>query len=287
MRSKRTDRGPASGPRPMPACRSATPVPAAPVLALLLFAALVLATPMGAPPAAAEVRLPPAGDRSVHDLASVIRPEDAATMERWHRALFAASGVAIVVITVPDLEGEPIEDFATRVGSQWGVGRKGEDRGIVVVLSLAPRRIYIATGYGVEGYLPDGKVGALIDREVMPVLRAGDLSRGLVQASAGLVAAAAAEYGLSIEGLQAARRQQRGGPMPVAALVVLALLALLFFVFVARHPVLAAILLSSSRGGRRGGFGGGFGGGGFGGGGGGFGGFGGGGFGGGGAGRGF
>jgi len=256
-------------------------------LALAMFA---LVTPLVAPPAAAEVRLPPPGDRSVHDLASVIRPEDAATMERWHKALFDASGVAIVVVTVADLEGEQIDDFATRVGAEWGVGRKGEDRGIVVVLSLAPRRIYIATGYGVEGFLPDGRVGALIDREVMPVLRAGDLSRGLVQASAGLVSAAAAEYGLSIEGLQTARgagRQRSGAPMPVAALVVMALLALLFIIFAARHPALAAILLASSRGGRRGGFGGGFGGGGFGGGGGGFGGFGGGGFGGGGAGRGF
>jgi len=256
----------------------------------LLVAALFLATPLVVPPAAAEVRLPPPGDRSVHDLASVVRPDDAAAMERWHRALFDASGVAIVVVTVPDLEGEQIDDFATRVGADWGVGRKGEDRGIVVVLSLAPRRIYIATGYGVEGFLPDGRVGALIDREVMPVLRTGDLSRGLVQASAGLVAAAAAEYGLNIEGLhqsRGARRQRPGGPKSVAALAVMAALALLFIIFAARNPALAAILLASSRGGRRGGFGGGFGGGGFGGGGGGFGGFGGGGFGGGGAGRGF
>lgn len=278
-----------SSARPRSAAR---PARATPSLASLALAASFLVTPLLLPTAAAEVRLPPPGDRSVHDLASVVRPEDAATMERWHKALFDASGVAIVVVTVPDLEGEPIDDFATRVGHEWGVGRKGEDRGVVVVLSLAPRRIYIATGYGVEGYLPDGKVGALIDREVMPVLRAGDLSRGLVQASAGLVSAAAAEYGLDIEGLKAARgarRQRPGGPMPVAALVVMALLALLFFVFVARNPALAAILLASSRGGgRRGGYGGGFGGGGFGGGGGGgFGGFGGGGFGGGGAGRGF
>jgi uncharacterized protein len=263
---------------------------AGPVMAALALAALVLATPALVPPAAAEVRLPPPGDRSVHDLASVIRPEDAATMERRHRALFDASGVAIVVVTVPDLEGEPIEDFATRVGTEWGVGRKGEDRGIVVALALAPRRIYVATGYGVEGFLPDGRVGALIDREVMPVLRQGDLSRALVQASAALVAAAAAEYGLNIDGLhpsRGARRQRPGGPKSVVALAVMALLALLFIIFAARNPAAAAILLAASRGGRgRGGLGG-FGGGGFGGGGGGFGGFGGGGFGGGGAGRGF
>jgi len=265
-------------------------LPAIAARAVLALLGALLAALLAAPAATAAIRLPPPGDRSVHDLASVVRPEDAATMERWHKALFDACGVAIVVVTVPDLEGEPIEDFATRVGTEWGVGKKGEDRGIVVALSLAPRRIHIATGYGVEGFLPDGRVGGLIDREVRPILRAGDYSRGLVQASAALTAAAAQEYGLNIEGLKearAARRQRPRGPVPIAALLILAVLAIMFIAFAAKNPAAAAILLAGSRGRRgRGGFGG-FGGGGFGGGGGGFGGFGGGGFGGGGAGRGF
>src|SRR5262245_16500105 len=171
--------------------------------------AATLAAAAAPRPVAAEVRLPPPGDRSVHDLASVVRPEDAATMERRHQALFEATGVAIAVVTVPDLEGEPIEDFATRAGTEWGVGRKGEDRGIVVVLSLSPRRIFVATGYGVEGFLPDGRVGGILDREVTPLLRQGDMSRGLLQASAALVAAAAQEYGVDIEGLKATRASGR------------------------------------------------------------------------------
>jgi uncharacterized protein len=259
--------------------------------AALLLAALLAATGL-APDARAEVRLPPHGDRSVHDLASVVWPRDAAKMELWHRALFDASGVAIVVVTVPDLEGEPIEDFATRVGTEWGVGRKGEDRGIVVVLSMKPRRIYVATGYGVEGFLPDGRVGGIIDSEVMPSLRQQDYSGGLVRASAALTAAAAEEYGLTIEGLKAPSpepRQDRQKVSPLA-LLVFGALVLIFIAFAIHNPGAAAMLLVALlRGrGRRGGWsGGGFGGGGFGGGGGGFGGFGGGGFGGGGAGRGF
>ena len=78
------------------------------------------------------------------------------TLERFHRELFAKTGVAIVVITVPTLDGEPVSDFAVRVGEEWGVGRRGEDRGIVVALAVAERDIFIAAGYGVEGYLPDG-----------------------------------------------------------------------------------------------------------------------------------
>jgi uncharacterized protein len=251
-------------------------------------------------PAAAAVSLPPPDGRSVRDLASVVEPADRDRMERRHRALFDATGVAIVVVTVPDLEGEPIEDFATRVGTEWGVGKKGEDRGIVVALAVKERRIFVATGYGVEGFLPDGRVGGLLDAEVLPHLRRGDFSRGIVQASAALASVAAREYGLSMDDLHeargAGRARGRGGGGWIGLLVLL-LLAFLILSGL-RHPLLAALLLSGAARRRRGmrgrweggGFGGGFGIGGFGGGGfgsGGFGGFGGGSFGGGGAGRGF
>jgi uncharacterized protein len=246
----------------------------------------------------AAVSLPPPDGHSVRDLASVIEPKDRERMERWHKALFDATGCAIVVVTVPELEGEPIEDFATRAGTEWGVGKKGDDRGIVVALAVKERRIFVATGYGVEGFLPDGRVGGLLDDAAIPHLRRGDFSGGLLQASAALTSVAAQQYGLTIDDLQnvrGGRRSARRGPGEF--LLVLLILGILFF---GGSRFLWALLLGGSLGGRRGGyrrwgggFGGGFGAGGFGGGGfggggsGGFGGFGGGSFGGGGAGRGF
>ena len=95
-----------------------------------------------------------------------------------------------------------------RVGQQWGVGRKAEDRGVVVALAIEERRVFIATGYGVEGFLPDGRVGSILDQEVVPSLRRDDFSTALTRASAALTAAAAREYGVTIEGLD----QGRGGP---------------------------------------------------------------------------
>jgi len=248
-------------------------------------------------PARAAFRLPPHDARSVYDFASVVKADDAAQMERWHRALYDQTGVAIVVVTVPDLDGETIEDFATRAGTEWGVGKKGQDLGVVVALSLKPRKIFVATGYGVESFLPDGRVGGILRSEVIPRLREDDFSGGLRQASAALTSVAARQYGLTIDGLTEARGAGRPGGRngrlsgPVVLMIVAAifLFILVLLPFVARHPVLAAILFSNMRGGGRRGSGG-FGGGGFGGGGsggGGFGGFGGGGFGGGGAGGGF
>ena len=189
--------------------------------------------------------------------------------------------------TIPRLDGEPIEDFAVRVGKQWGVGRKGEDRGVVVALAIQERRVFIATGYGVEGFLPDGKVGGILDSEVLPSLRRDAWSEGMVRASAALTREAAAEYGVLIDDLAQAPAPRatrgRGGISRIVPFLILA--AIVFLVI--RQPWLLLMLMGS--GGRRGRGGfrtGGFGGGGFGGGTG-FGGFGGGGFGGGGAGRGF
>lgn len=251
----------------------------------------------------AAVTLPSPGSSSVHDLAGIVRSEDVAEMERLHAELFARSGVALVVITVPSLDGEPIEAFAHRVAETWAPGRRGEDLGIVVALAVAERRIQVATGYGVESFLPDGRVGGLIDRHALGPLRRDDFSSGLRQLSAALARASADHLGIELSG---ERGQSSRSPQPfrfVVLFLLLLLIGLLILIVVVaralsrRGPAarvrrsgwLEALDLRGGSGVRRPGAGGrsvgGSRGGSFGGGG--FGGFGGGGFGGGGAGRGF
>jgi uncharacterized protein len=234
---------------------------------------------------AARLQIPPHGDRSVHDLAGVLSPGSIEVMERRHAELFEKTGVALVVITVKRLEDETLPDFAVRVGSEWGAGGKGQDRGIVVAVTTDEPHVFVATGYGVEGFLPDGRVGAILDQYVVPPLRSRDFDTALLQASNALVAACAAEFGVTIGGVEAAPVGSRGALRGFPPGLIFLLFVLLMFVF-------RVFIFPLGRRGRYrgvwygGGFGGGgFGGGGFGGGGGGFGGFGGGGFGGGGAGR--
>ena len=237
-------------------------------------AALVLA----ASTASALTPLPARADHSVYDTAEVIDNAAEASLEAMHRELYEKTGVALVVVTVPQLADETIDELAVRIGQTWGVGARGQDRGLVVALARDDRKIFVATGYGVEGYLPDGKVGALIDREAIPRLREDRISEGIVQLDRALAAIAAQAHDVQLTGVPppphpASQRPTSG--------ILMTLLGLILFAFIAlRHPWLLFFL-----GGRM--FGGG-GGGRFdddGGGGGGFGGFGGGGFGGGGAGR--
>lgn len=261
--------------------------PRAPAIALCVIALLGMATPASDVAAAPLLPVPPRGDRSIHDLAGALSPATVERLEARHKELFEKTGVAIVVIAVKRLDDETLSDFAVRVGTEWGVGRRGQDRGMVIAITTEEPHIFVATGYGVEGFLPDGRVGSILDTVAVGPLRRGEFDAAIDGTSAALVAACASEFGVSIGGVEPAAAPPeiaiRGVPPGVIILIVLLAFVVLF-----------RFILPSSRSGWRrgmwygGGFGGGLGGGfgrGFGGGGGGFGGFGGGGFGGGGAGR--
>lgn len=222
----------------------------------------------------------------VYDQAEVIPPAQEESMERLNRELFQKTDVALVVVTVPALEDEAIAEFAVRVGQTWGVGLEGQDRGLVIAFSRDDRKIFVATGYGTEGYLPDGRVGAILDEQVIPDLQQNEFGRGLARANAAFATASAEEYGATLTGqvqVPPPSSRERSGELSIVKIVSGAFLLLLGLYVAVRHPrffFLALLMMM------RGGGGGGFGGGGFGGGGG-RSGFGGGGFGGGGAGRGF
>lgn len=248
--------------------------PRSAVIGLVLVAAVsaaVAATP-----------LPPRSDRLVYDTAGVIDDSAERELEARHRELLAKAGVALVVVTVPGLVDETIDELAVRVGQSWGVGETGQDRGLVVALARDDRKIFVATGYGTEGYLPDGRVGALLDEHALPYLKQGQFSDGVVSLSNALLSVSAREYGVTLTGSPATTQrpeQPRGGLGSVLRIVLLMLGMVGFALLAWRHPTLAAVLLFTGMGRSRGGvgFGGGMG----------SGGFGGGGFGGGGAGRGF
>jgi uncharacterized protein len=243
-------------------------------------------------PAAAQTPLPPRGDRSVHDAADVLSRPEEDELERFNRELFARTRVAIVVVTVPRLRNETIEQFAIRVGTEWGVGTAADDRGIVVAFSLADRRIRVETGYGVEGYLPDGRVGEIIDA-ALPLLRQNQFGPGLVRINSALVAASAEEFGVTVDGaVPVARARRESGDLDLETVFFLLVVAVIVISILSRFggggrrryrrgPFRGGPFMGGGFGGGRGSGGGGFGGGSS------FGGFGGGGFGGGGASRGF
>lgn len=232
----------------------------------------------------------PTKEEYVNDFASVINDADKKEMLNRGKDLEDKTGAEIALITVDDTDGEEIDEYALNIGDEWGVGKKGEDNGIVIVLSVDERDIYVAIGYGLEGILPDSKVGRLLDNYAIPHLSNDDYSKGLTELYKALVNEVFIEYGIQVDEdyvpadqlNEASALEDDVSPIAViiAWVILIALITLYTFIFRRR----GIIIFGGPFGGPRGG---GFGGGGFGGGSGGSfgGGFGGGGFGGGGAGR--
>ncbi len=132
----------------------------------------------------------------VNDFAAVLTEADADTIYTSGAALQEATTAQVVVVTVDSLDGEPIEDYALEIGRQWGVGAEDKDNGIVVLLSEGDREIYIAVGYGLEGALPDSKIGRIIDNYGLSYFSSNNFSAGLVNIYNSIVNEIYIEYGM-------------------------------------------------------------------------------------------
>jgi len=193
----------------------------------------------------------------------------------------------IAVVTLKRLGNETIEQASAELFKDWGIGKKGKDNGILIIASIEDRKLRIEVGYGLEGILPDGLTGEILDRYVVPRFRDGKYGEGLFQGTAAVASVIAKDAGVDLGAdyrPQPVQRKTQSGFERYFHLIFF----LLVFIII---PVLSAIRRKRKPGSRfyGGGYWGGFGGGGFGGGfgGGGFGGFGGGMSGGGGASRGW
>ncbi len=220
---------------------------------------------------------------AVNDFAEIISPEYEKTIDGIARELLQKAGTSVVVATVKSIGENDPADYANRLYESWGIGKKGEDKGVLIFLALEERRIRIETGYGVEGILPDGLVGEILDKYVVGHLKDGNFGKGLLNAASAVSFIVAQDAKVSLSGFHEAPEKQKTRGSAGINLFSLILLLVVFSLLLGTRTgrsMLPLILLMFMFGGRgsRGGFGG-FGGG--------FGGFGGGMSGGGGAGRGF
>lgn len=242
---------------------------------------------------AQDIPEPPNPPRLVNDFANVMSAGEVEMLERKLRAYHDSTSTQIAVVTVKNLGGYEVMDYAYRIGEKWGVGQQGKNNGLVVLVSIEDRKAGIATGYGMEGSITDASTRRIRENYMNPNFRNGNFYQGLDEATTAIMKLASGEY--KAEDLE-------GQPVGAGALIFLALIFLIFLIIIvtaARRAqrnhygtrgldfwtALWLMMNAGGGGGRRrdndgwGGWGGGSGGGG-----GGFGGFGGGGFGGGGSG---
>jgi uncharacterized protein len=101
--------------------------------------------------------------------------------EEWMASKVRAfkGSTEIAVVTVRDMGGQTVEDYAQGLFTQWGIGKKGKDNGVLLLISIKERKVRIHTGYGVEAVLPDSICKRIIETDMVPYLKKNDFGKGL------------------------------------------------------------------------------------------------------------
>ena len=127
----------------------------------------------------------------VNDFGGVLNAQIAQQITNICTEVDEKTHAQMAVVTVKTLEGLEASDFANQLFKKWGVGNKGDNRGVLILLATADHKYWTEVGYGLEPILPDGKVGGF-GREMVPSLRAGDFNGALLRMTneiAGVIAA--------------------------------------------------------------------------------------------------
>ncbi len=120
------------------------------------------------------------GNGWVSDMAEVLDDKTEQRLNELIDRLERETTAEIAVVTIRRTDGRTPKEFATDLFNRWGIGKTGEDNGVLVLMVVEERRIEVETGYGVEGVLPDGKVAAILDTKVIPRFKQGDIGGGLL-----------------------------------------------------------------------------------------------------------
>ena len=220
----------------------------------------------------------------VNDFAGVLDAAGKQQLETYCTNVEQATGAQMAIVTVPSIEDEPVEDVANRLYREWGIGKKGKNEGLLILLAIKERKYRVEVGYGLESYITDGGSGTVM-RGVLPIFRQGNYAGGLLAAAQQFGSTIAQAKGVALdqgEPLPSLARQRDSFPIPLP-LIIFGVIFILMLLSRGNRGggigprggggFLPGLILGNMMGGRGGWGGGGFGGGG---GGGGFGGFGGG-----------
>ena len=133
--------------------------------------------------------------RLVNDLANVLDADQEDELERKLVAYDDSTSNQFVVVTIPTLNDLPIEEVALEILRKWGVGgQEKKDNGLVILAAINDRKIWISTGYGLEGAIPDITAKKIIEADIVPNFRSANYYRGFDAATNSLIRAAAGEY---------------------------------------------------------------------------------------------
>lgn len=203
---------------------------------------------LSAPVFPQEAYYPPKPGVPINDFANLLSPGTSAKLDKLSRDLLDRTGAALVVATVETITPETIEEYANKLFEKWGIGEKGKDNGVLILVAVKEQKTWIEVGYGLEGAIPDARAFQIYRDVMVPHFKQGDFDQGIDLAAQAIAALIAKEYGVEIEGLDrvpSGTRKAGGRHKSPSALIILSFILIVVMVVVLRSV--------GSRGGRSGG----------------------------------
>lgn len=206
----------------------------------------------------AEAAMPtPMKNTYIHDFANVLSTSVKEELNHYSEQLDKGTGAEIMVVTVDTINGEEPKMYATKMIRSWGIGDAQKNNGVLILATFGQgdgnNDVVIAVGQGLEGALPDGKLGRILDTAFYPNVRAGDINKAFKATYAEVFQPVAHEY--NWDG-KMPENTDDNEEMPTWMIILIAIIVLVIYTFISNGRG------GGPRSGRRGGFPGGFGGGG-------------------------
>jgi uncharacterized protein len=166
----------------------------------------------------------------VSDFANALDPDSRAKLEDYCTRVEQATGVQMALVTIKTLDGAPIEDTANTLYRKWGIGKKGKDEGVLLLLAIQDHKDRVEVGYGLEPVLPDGFSGSVL-REARPLLREHQYGPAMLAAAEEIGSRVATAKGVSLDFSLRPRRRtpvesSRGLPWPIIVIGLIVLFSL-------------------------------------------------------------
>ncbi|MGC4057357.1 MAG: TPM domain-containing protein [Chitinophagaceae bacterium] len=187
------------------------------------FLLLLLALPFCSNAADGDFPAQPNPPALVNDFAHFLSDQERATLEQKLRNYHDSTSTEIAIVTLQSIGQYDISDYTVQLFNKWHVGGKEHDNGILILVAKEQRKIWITTGYGMEGALPDGLLGQIIRREMEPNFKRGDYFIAFDKASDAIILAARGEYKADPSDEDQGRKA-KGGPGTAVILLIVVII---------------------------------------------------------------
>jgi uncharacterized protein len=134
----------------------------------------------------------------INDYVGVVEPEYVQKIISVGKELEDKTTAQVTAVIIDSLQGITIEEYAVELFRRWGIGQKGKDNGVLLLVAINDRQMRIEVGYGLEGAIPDGKAGRIRDEYIIPYFKEGDYSKGIYYGYLALAKEVAKEYNVEL-----------------------------------------------------------------------------------------